>query len=199
MLIISQLTTLISFYWDYISSDIINKHCNEQKLLRWFHYFISILEYKLYYQNSNTSALSPDTQHSTIEWMHKWGTDRSKQDQQEVRSGVSPRYSGDMQHVPCQRGVTLLQLHIQLKRTAGPAEFRKELKAVFCWKIIWLKTANTTQILRVNELTLAFCMCQKLQLLRETAKFQTCEFVEEQNVQLDFRASAWRNYSLVAI
>lgn len=92
------------------------------------------------------------TQHSTIEWMHKWGTDRSKQDQQEeVRSGVSPRFSGDMQHVPCQRGVTLLQLYIQLKRTACPAEFRKELKAVFCWKIIWLKTANTTQILRVND------------------------------------------------
>lgn len=106
---------------------------------------------------------------------------------------------GDMQHVPCQRGVTLLQLYIQLKRTACPAEFRKERKAVFCSKIIWLKTANTTQILRVNELTLAFCMCQKLHLLRETAKFQTCEFVEEQNVQLDFRASAWRNYSLVAI
>lgn len=50
MLLVSQLTTLIvvvCFFflnWDSISFDIINKHCNEQKLLRWFHYFISILD-----------------------------------------------------------------------------------------------------------------------------------------------------------
>lgn len=49
MLIIPRLTTLIAFYWDYIPSDVINKHCNEQELLSWFHYFISILEYRINY------------------------------------------------------------------------------------------------------------------------------------------------------
>lgn len=49
LLIIPQLTMLIAFYWDYIPSDVINKHCNEQELLSWFHYFISILEYRIHY------------------------------------------------------------------------------------------------------------------------------------------------------
>lgn len=99
------------FYRDYISSDIINKHCNEQKLLRWFHYFISILEYKIHYTSRTVIHLHYLLTHSTAPLSRctseKWN--RSKRDKQkEVRSGVSPRYSGDMQHVPCQRGVTLL-------------------------------------------------------------------------------------------
>lgn len=35
-----------------------------------------------------------------------------------------------MQHAPCQRGVTLLWVYIQPKRTALLAEFSKELTAV---------------------------------------------------------------------
>lgn len=56
---------------------------------------------------------------------------RSKEDQEEeVRRGVSPRYSGDMQRVLFL--AARCSYYIQLKRTAFPAEFRKELKAVFC-------------------------------------------------------------------
>lgn len=113
MLLISQLTMLIVFYWDYIPSDIINNHCNEQKLLRWFHYFISILEYKIHYTSRTAIHLHYLLTHSTAPLSRCTSEEqnRSKQDkQEEVRSGVSPRYSGDMQHVPCQRGVTLLQL-----------------------------------------------------------------------------------------
>lgn len=65
LLIIPQLTTLIASYWDYIPSDVINKHCNEDELLSWFHYFISILKYRIHYTSRTATHRRYLLTHST--------------------------------------------------------------------------------------------------------------------------------------